>query len=167
MRQQTRCGPFFKRQLHDFARVDTRAVDRAAEELDVLDDPVALVREDDAEDFVIEVPQTHGQILAHLLVMGCHASWNFGRGKPGGKIQVKANIKTVLGGNTRSAGGILHENHTAGRGKHAVLETLEGSIGGSAIATPVVGVDYETAAKGRLQTRIRSRRLARVGRLGL
>jgi hypothetical protein len=48
-----------------------------------------------------------------------------------------------------------------------VLETLEGSIGGSGIATPVVGVDYETAAKGRLQTRIRSRQLARVGRHGL
>ena len=53
------------------------------------------------------------------------------------------------------------------RGPNAVLETLEGSIGGSGIATPVVGVDYETAAKGRLQTRIRSRQLARAGRLGL
>jgi hypothetical protein len=118
---------------------------------------------------VIQEPRetVRAQILADLLVMGCQASWNFGRGKRGTKIQVKANIKTLLGGNTRSAGGILHENHTAGRGKHAVLETLEGSIGGSGIATPVVGVDYETAAKGRLQTRIRSRQLARAGRLGL
>ena len=38
-------------------------------------------------------------------------------------------------------------------------------VGGSGIATPVVGVDYETTAKGRLR-RIRSRQLARVGGFG-
>src|ERR1035438_5272952 len=59
--QTCRCA-LFKRQLHDFARVDTRSVDRTAEEFDVLNDAVALIREDDAEDLVIEVPQPHRQI---------------------------------------------------------------------------------------------------------
>lgn len=73
----------------------------------------------------------------------------------------------MLDGNCRSAFGILHENHAACRGKHAVVETLGGSIGGSGIATPIVGIDYETAAESRLQTRILFRQLAGFGRLDL
>ena len=65
---------------------------------------------------VIQEPgeTVRAQILANILLMGCQSSRNSGRGKRGTKIQVKTNIKTLLGRNTRGPVGVLHENHTAG-----------------------------------------------------
>jgi len=80
---------------------------------------------------------------------------------------VKANVKTLLSGDVRSTFGIFHENHAARRGEHASLETFQDSIGGSVIAAPVVGVDDETAARGRLRMNVRFRQLNLVGRLDL
>ncbi len=59
-------------------------------------------------------------------------------------------------GDVRSTFGIFHENHAARGGKHASLETFQDSIGGSVIAAPVVGVDDETAARGRLRMNVPS-----------
>jgi hypothetical protein len=73
---------------------------------------------------------------------------------------VKSNIKALLSGDFRSAFGIFHENHTTRRGEHASLETFQDSIGGSVIATPVVGVDDEAAARRLLNVRFRQLNLA-------
>ena len=42
--------------LDDFARVDGGAVDRAAEEFDVLDQPMAAVERQESENFVVGAP---------------------------------------------------------------------------------------------------------------
>ncbi len=65
---------------------------------------------------VIQEPRetARAQILADLLVMVRQECWNSGRGKRSAKIQVEANIKTLLYGDTRSTFGSLHENHTTG-----------------------------------------------------
>ena len=53
-----------ERLLHDLAGVDAGAVHGAAEERGELDDAVAVVEEEDREDFVLEGSQVEAQVLA-------------------------------------------------------------------------------------------------------
>jgi hypothetical protein len=72
---------------------------------------------------------------------------------------VKSNVKTLLSGDVRSTFGIFHENHATRRGERASLETFQDSISGSVIATPVVGVDDEAAARSLLRMNVRFRQV--------
>src|ERR1039458_2425349 len=61
MKEHARGRSLLDRQLQYFAGIDACTVDRSAEELDVFDDPVTLIDQDDAEDFMIEMPQQIGR----------------------------------------------------------------------------------------------------------
>ena len=56
-----------ERLAHHLARVDRGAVDRAAEELDELDEPMAVVEKEDAEGFELLGAELHREERAHRL----------------------------------------------------------------------------------------------------
>src|ERR1700675_4384938 len=62
-----RCGTLLQSELHDFTRMHRCSVDRAAEEIDALDDPVPFIKEDQSEHLVIQVAQPHPQVFTGLL----------------------------------------------------------------------------------------------------
>ena len=53
--------------LDDFARMNARAIQRAAEELDILDQPMPIRQEQDAEHLMIQGPEPKAQELPHLV----------------------------------------------------------------------------------------------------
>lgn len=56
--------------LDDFARVHARPVDRAAEDLEAVDQPVAAVEKQDREYFVIARGQPHRQVVPRCVRRG-------------------------------------------------------------------------------------------------
>src|SRR5579859_3733895 len=56
-----------KCQLHHLARMNTGAVDRTAEEFHVLNQPVAFIKEQYTEHFMLKISQFDGQKVLHQL----------------------------------------------------------------------------------------------------
>jgi hypothetical protein len=73
MKEYVHGGSLLDRQLHNFPDVYGGPVDRPAEELGVFDDPVTLIDQQDRENLIIEMSETHRQIVANLLrrAYGC------------------------------------------------------------------------------------------------
>jgi hypothetical protein len=62
-----RGGIFLQSDLHDFAGMHRRAINRAAEEIHALNDPVPFVEQDQSKHLIIQVPQAHRQVFTSLL----------------------------------------------------------------------------------------------------
>ena len=99
MNQHTGSRLLDQNQLHHFTRVNAGAVNGAAEQLDVLDDPMMAIDQDEAEHLIVQVPEPHREKFADPVLASKYGSQEMGEKplKASGWAKLYETLRTYVG----------------------------------------------------------------------